>query len=77
MKNGTTEKQQIHFAVKCKSSSLSAFSELTIGWRGRFVQTYHATPCSASNHIVHVTVVYIVYSRISSPGINDADLSDF
>ena len=42
-----------------------------------FAQAFHATPFSASNHIVRVTVVYIIYSRIRPPGINDVDLSDF
>lgn len=77
MKNVTTQNQQIHFDVKCKAPSLSPFLELATGRRERFVQTIHATLFSASNHIVRVTVLCIVYSRISSPGINDAQLSDF
>jgi len=77
IKNVTTQNQQIHFAVKCKASSLSLFSELTIRRKGKLAQAFHTTPVSATNHIVRVTVVYIIYSRISSQGINDADLSDF
>ena len=77
IKNVTTQNQQIHFAVKCKASSLSLFSELTIRRKGRLAQAFRTTPVSATNHIVRVTVVCIIYSRISSPGINDADLSDF
>jgi len=77
IKNLTTQNQQIHFAVKCKASPLSLFSELTILRKGRLAQAFHTTPISATNHIVRVTVLYIIYSRISSPGINDADLSDF
>jgi len=77
IKNLTTQNQQIHFAVKCKVSSLSLFSELTILRKGRLAQAFHTTPVSATNHIVRVTVLYIIYSRISSRGINDADLSDF
>jgi hypothetical protein len=76
-KNITTQNQQIHFAVKCKASSLTLFSELTIWRKGRLAQAFHTTPVSATNHIVRVTEVYIIYSRISFPGINDADLSDF
>ena len=75
--NITTQNQQIHFAVKCKASSLSLFSELTVRRKGRLAQAFHTIPVSATNHIVRVTVVYIIYSRISSPGINDADMSDF
>jgi hypothetical protein len=77
IKNVTTQNQQIHFAVKCKAFSLSLFSELTIRRKGRLAHAFPTTPVSATNHIVCVTVVYIIYSRISSPGINDTDLSDF
>jgi len=77
IKNLTTQNQQIHFAVKCKASSLSLFSKLTILSKGRLAHAFYITPVSATNHIVRVTVLYIIYSRISSPGINDADLSDF
>jgi hypothetical protein len=77
MKKGMTQNQQMNFVVKCKTLLVIFLFRNAIGRGERFAETFHPTPFSASNHILYVTVVYIVYSRIIPLGIDDTGLSDF